>query len=40
MFDTKNKLVNVVVLSNVSDSLSEKETINNNIKVVTIAENE
>ena len=35
-----NKHVNVVVSSDVSDSLSKQETVDNNIESATVAENE
>ena len=38
--DTENKLANVAVLNDVSDSLSEQETINSSIEATTVAENE
>ena len=37
MFDTKNKPVNAAVLSDVIDSLSEKETVDTNIEAGTIS---
>ena len=40
MFGIENKPVNVAVLSDVSDSLSEQETVDRNIKVAPVAENE
>ena len=40
IFDIENKLVNVVVLSDVSDSLSEQEIIDSSIKAATVAQNE
>ena len=40
MFDIESKPNNVAILSDVSDSLSEQETIDSSIKDATVAENE
>ena len=40
MFDIENKHANVVVPSDVSDSLSEQETVDSNIEAATISQND
>ena len=39
MFDIENKPVNIAVLSDVSDSLSEKETVDSSVEATTVVEN-